>query len=173
MAENLISGFLSPSALVIKDAEDGTIQAKNLKISRVHIKLSSNAMKHMLEDGSTVVDSRIIMPSTITIDAFCPDAETVKQLNNLLMDRINFYTVSSKGITLENMMMEADQATQSADIMSAVPVRISMRQVISSNIEAVVVAQPSDSTLVDRGRALLSTATKSVTDVYNKIAGIF
>ncbi len=173
MASNLISSFLAPSALVIKDAESGDVQVKGLKVGRVHIKLISAAMRHMKEDGSTIVDSRIIQPSTVTVEAFCPDSATLKQVNNLLMDRANFYSVSSKGVILNNMMVEADQASQSPDMISAVPIRIAFKQVVSKNIKPLIVAQSADSTLIDRGRSLLSSATQTVNEVYSKIKSVF
>jgi hypothetical protein len=173
MAENIISSFLAHSALVIKDVESGDVQAKGLKVGRVHIKLISSAMRHMKEDGSTIVDSRIIQASTVTIEAFCPDSATLKQVNNLLMDRANFYSVSSKGFILNNMMVEADQVSQTAEMISAVPIRIAFKQVVSKNIQAIIVAQSADSTLVDRGRSLLSSAAQTVNDLYSKINSVF
>lgn len=173
MASNLFSGLLSPSALVIRDQEDGTIQVKNLKTIRVHIRLTSAAMRHMREDGSTIVDSRIIQPSSAIVEALCPDAATFKQVNNLLMDRANFYSISSKGVLLNNMMAEAEQVSQTPEVMSAIPVRLSFKQVLSKEVLPLVVESSSDSTLVDRGMSLLSTATKSVNDIYSKIKSIF
>ena len=173
MALDLLSSFLAPSALVIKDSESGSIQVRNLKVVRVHVKLASSAMKHMREDGSTIVDCRIIQPATINIEAFCPDEATVNQLNNLLNDRANFYSVSSKGVILNNMMVEANQIRQTPDVMSAAPVRIAFRQVISKNVKPLIVAQSSDSTLTDRGMALLGSTTQTVTGIYGKIKGFF
>lgn len=173
MASNLFSGLLSPSALVIRDQEDGTIQVKGLKAVRVHIKLTSSAMRHMREDGTTIVDSRIIQPSSAVVEALCPDAATFKQVNNLLMDRANFYSVSSKGVILNNMMAEAEQVSQSPEVISAIPVRMSFKQVISKEVLPLLVASSADSTLVDRGMSLLSTAKNTVTDVYSKIKSVF
>ncbi len=173
MASNIFSGLLAPSAFIVRDEEDGSIQIKGLKVSRVQIRLMSAAMRHMKEDGTTIVDSRIIQPSTVTVEAFCPDAATLKQVNNLLLDRANFYSVSSKGVILNNMMAEAQQISQTSEVISAVPVRLSFRQVVSKNIDPLIVAQSADSTLVDRGMSLLSNATKTVTDVFSKIKSAF
>lgn len=173
MAGNLFSGFLSPAALVIRDEESGEVQAKDLKPVRVQIRLTSTAQRHMREDGSTIVDSRIIQPSSVVIEALCPDSATMKQVNNLLMDRSFFYSVSSKGVILNNMMAESELITQSPDVMSAVPIRISMKQVLSKEVKPLIVAQSADSTLVDRGMSLLSNAKSTVTDIYSKIRSVF
>lgn len=173
MASNIFSGLLSPSAFIIRDEEDGTIQVKGLKVVRVQIHLNSTAHRHMKEDGTTIVDSRVIQPSTATVEAICPDADTLKQVNNLLLDRANFYSISSKGVILNNMMAEAEQISQTPDMTSAVPIRLSLRQVVSKNTDPLIVAQSSDSTLVDRGMSLLSNATKTVTDVFSKIKSVF
>lgn len=174
MASNILSSFLAQSAFAIRsESVSGAAVAKNLKISRIQIKLSAKAMRHMLEDGTTVVDSRIIQPSSMNIESFCPDQDTLNQVNNLLNDRSNFYSVSSKGIVLNQMMIDNEQIRQSPEFMSATPIRISFKQVLTKYTEPVIVSQSTDSSLIDRGMTIISTASKSVSDLYNSIQTLF
>ena len=170
MANSIISSFLAQSPFSIKNSQSGTVMANGLRILRVSIKLSSAPMRHMKEDGTSIVDFRILQPSSVSIDAFCPDASTIDQVTNLLVDRSNLYTITSKGVILDQMMVDVEQIKQSPDIMSSTPIRITFKSILTKNAKPVVTAQSANSSLIDRGMTILNQATTTVTDLFSSVS---
>jgi hypothetical protein len=173
MATNLITSLFAQAALVIRNATmpNGAIAA-GLKPIKVNMKFTSTPMRHMKEDGTTIVDARIIQPTNITIDAYCPDLSTATQINNLLSDRSSFYSVSSKGLFVDQMMVDGEQIKQSPDVMSATPIRIALRQVLTKNTQPIVFAQSTDASLIDRGMTLLNTVSTSAASLAVSLTGL-
>lgn len=173
MATNLTTSLFSQAALVIKNATTpGKAIAPSLKPIRVNMKFTSMPMRHMKEDGSTIVDVRIIHPTTITIDAYCPDLDTATQINNLLLDRSSFYSISSKGLFVDQVMLDGEQIKQSPDVMSATPIRLAFKQVLTEETQPIVFAQSTDASLIDRGMTLLNKATNSATNLAISLTGL-
>lgn len=183
MANDIISSFFSSSTLKIKrvdGAASGNVVrvsrpfvAPDLKTVRVTIQLSAAAMRHMREDGATIVDSKVIQPTSLDIEGYCQDINSLGQVNAILLDRTAVYSITSKGLTFDNMMCDTQQIYQSPDVMSAIPIRMRFRQIPSKSVSPIVVAQSADASIVSRGMNLLSSATKSVNDIYTSIASKF
>ncbi len=173
MANNIVSSFFSSSSLKFTNATTGAVVAKDFKPSSVVIKLSSSPMRHMKEDGTTVVDARIIQPTVVFIEGFCEGLDPLSKINAILEDRASFYTITSKGLVLSNMLCETEQIQQSPDMLSAMPVRLVFKQTISKLVKPLVVSQSADASIISRGMNLLSTASKSVSDLYSSVASKF
>lgn len=173
MATSLISSFLSKAALTITNDLTGESVADGIKPVRVSIKLTSQSMRHMLEDGSTIVDARIIQPTTVTIDGFCQDQNAINKVNTILMDRSSVYSVSSKGVIVDQMMAESEHIKQSPEHMSAVPIRLAFKQVITKESKPVVFAHASDSSIIDRGMTILNSVAQSASDLFSSISKFF
>lgn len=164
MADNILSVFFDKAMFVIGGF--GGSKATALKISKVSAKFVSMPMRHMKEDGTTVVDVRILKPTTVVVETMCPDLDTQKQVNDILMDRNNFYFITSKGLVIDNLMLDHEQIRQTAEVLSASPISLSFKQVITPTIE--VTAQSADSSLLNRGMMALNSATQTVTGLYSK-----
>lgn len=160
MPSSLLSTALSKPSLSII-GNDGSNVAVNLKVSRVVIKLSSIVMRHMLETGSTIVDTRIVQPTRIQIDVFVTTFNDLTLVNGLLLDRTQTYTVSSKGLVFAGMMAEGEAIRQTAEVISANPVRISLKQLLLPPSAKPQVAQAADSSLLDLGLQGVQTAVIS------------
>lgn len=173
MATNFISSFFSSAAFKLTNSTTGATAADGLKVSRVHIKLSSIPMRHMKEDGSTIIDSRIIQPTSVQMEAFCETLESFAKLNAVALDRSTFYSITSKGLTFENMLLENEQISQNPEVMSALPVKLSFKQVLTKSVKPIVFSQSADASLISRGMNLLSTAKTSATDLFNSISSKF
>jgi hypothetical protein len=146
----------------------GGISAKGLKVSKVNIKLTSTALRHMKEDGTTIVDARILKPTTITVETFCPDLNTQEQVDKILKDRGNYYLIQSKGLSFSMMLLDHERISQTANMLSAAPVSLSFKQVIMPVID--VASHPADSDLINRGMTAINKVTTSVTDLYSKVS---
>lgn len=169
MATNLISAITADAPLRIQ--RNGTDVAKGIATSRVILRLTSNPLRHMREDGSTIVDSRIIMPALVMIEAFAPDNGTAGQIGDALSDRSNLYSVTSKGIKVNDVLLENVQIKQVPEALSAIPMRISFKQVLTKISAQKITAQASDASVIDRGITFINQSTQTVTTLFNKISG--
>ncbi|USN16323.1 hypothetical protein PLUTO_00070 [Luteibacter phage vB_LflM-Pluto] len=169
MAGFILASLFSRPSLSIVNASTGETVARSLNVIRVSYRYTSVPLRHQLENGSSKVDARTILPSGIFIDAICPDLDTVSQVVDLMNDRSNLYTVTSKGLVLRNMMAQATQAKQNAEVLSAAPFRIVFKQILVENEQPVVCAQASDSSVIDRGIQLVSNAAENVSTLYNNV----
>lgn len=168
------SGGSSP--LSITNATSGSKSIKTVKPVSVTIKMTSTIMRHMREDGQTFADTRIIQPTSISIEGIAPDFNTIKQVNALLQDRTNIYNVTSKGVTVKQLMADSNQMPQTAQYLSAGQIKLEMRQVLTKSVEPAVCAQSGDTSLVSAGLSLLSAAASTVSGLVSKVssvAGIF
>lgn len=173
MASQIISQIINKPAISIKNETSGVDVAKGLKVARVAIHLGSNVMKHQMEDGSTLIDSRVIMPSTAEVQAFCPNENITNQVNVAMINREAFYSLTSKGITLKSMMVESFQMSQTPDVLSATPVVIKFKQVPDKSIMPAITKNSSDSSLIDRGMNLLAATKESASSLFGSIKGFF
>lgn len=170
MPNSILSSLFSQAALTITNMGSGKVAAVNLKTIKVNIKLSAIAMRHIREDGSTIVDTKVIRPTIITIDAYCPDIDTLGQVNSILLDRSALYLISSKGIVLNNMMAQTEQIRQSPEVLSASPIRIMFKGAALQGQAPKIVAQPADASVLDKGMAILNSAKQTVAGIATKIS---
>src|SRR6185503_20744839 len=106
MAQTILSSLLSPSSLsIVSSNSDLSLDiASSLKVARVGIRLCSYVMRHMREDGNTIVDARIIQPTKIEIDVFCQSIDDLAMVNSVMLDRNSTYTIKLRGLIFDNMM---------------------------------------------------------------------
>jgi len=173
MANTILSSALSaPSLTVTSDATAINI-AQACGVSKVVIKLRSKIFRHKREDGTTVVDARVVEPMVTEIDVFAPTLDSLAMLNSALLDRTSTYTIKSRGLVLRNMMMNEAAIKQTADMLSASPVRLAFKELFTQNKSSTgqqTVAQPADSTLIDKGLQTISSAVQSVGGLAASIA---
>src|SRR5579864_1954734 len=173
MADSLLSSLLSSKggALTVVNNASRKDVAEHFQISRVTFKYTSKVLRHMLEDGSTIVDARVTEPVTVSIDAIAPTLDEINTASNMLKDRKDTYTLTSRGLVVNDMSTEDIRIKQSADMISASPVRISMKQLMRqggvSAEQHEVVEQPADSSILGRGVQAVQKVGKSVTDAFS------
>lgn len=157
--------LLGKKSFTIVDASDvlGPEILKDLKVARVTIKFTSEPMRHQLEDGSTEIDTRIIRPARAQVDVICDTVESLTKVNELLLDRVTIYNITSRGILLSNMKVNTEILQQSPKMISATPIRIEFKQLLVENFSPVIFQAASDSSIVQRG-------IDAVTDVTDKFA---
>jgi hypothetical protein len=167
MASSILSSLTSKVSFSILNEMQQTYAVPNLKIVEVRIRYSSNNMRHRMEDGSYLVDSRIIVPMTIDITAICPDLDTQNQLTTLFADRSNSYTVTSKGLVFKHVMVDQEGLEQTPEMMSATPIKLSFKQVLAQGTDPVLAAQPADSSSVDQGYISLASTAQTATGLFS------
>jgi hypothetical protein len=71
------------------------------------------------------------------------------------------------------MRVESENVSQSSEVLSAAPIHLTFKQMLVQNQDPVVFAQAADSSLIDRGMAILSDAGDTVSSLAGRIGGIF
>jgi hypothetical protein len=169
----ILSSLSSKVSFSIMNEMTKEIAVPNLKIKSVKIRYRSTNINHRTESGSYYVDSRIITPASMEIDAICPDIETESKLLKLLPDESNFYLITSKGIVMETMMVDRLSFDRSSKMISATPVKITFKQQLVSLFDPVSSsqpAQPADSSVIDAGFSILRSASGSVSSLYSSVS---
>ena len=100
MADSILSCLLSVSALKIHNDSDttGDNAALELKVSKVSIGFRSRPMRHMKEDGTSIVDVRIIDPTQLNIEVFAPSLASINILNIVLANKVARSLFPAKGL---------------------------------------------------------------------------
>lgn len=173
MANSILSSALSSASFSITNQTTGTNAATTLAVSRVTIRLRSQLHRHMREDGLTLIDARTIMATELDVDGFAPDLSTLEQINSVLSNRDDMFTITSKGVILSPMRLENLLVSQTPNVLSAAPVRVTFKQALAPAVAAITFKQAADSSLVDRGIAFLNQASENVSSLYSKVASIF
>jgi len=170
MANSIISTLLGSSPFVVYNQSTKTSTRFDVKIVNASIKLTAEPQRQMLEDGSTVTDSKTVRPTRMSVDVICPDLNVLDQVNSIMSDRTSLYQITSRGLIFANLMVDSEFIRQSPDMLSASPVRMSFKQILIENVSPVIFANKSDSSVIERGIAALNKAKDSVADLYAKIS---
>lgn len=174
MADTILSSLLSSPSLTITSDVTSIDVAQSCGISKVSIKLRSKLFRHKREDGTSIVDARVLEPYMIEVDLFAPTLDSLALLNSAMLDRNGTYTVKSRGLVFRRAMMNQNDVKQTGDMLTAAPVRLTFKELMTQNLTNVGqtnVAQPADSTLIDKGIQLVGTAATSVTQLAQSIVG--
>jgi hypothetical protein len=114
------------------------------------------------ENGTSIIDARVLLPTTIEVQVICSTLDAVEKINNILLDINSIYSISSKGLIFQNMQLNNDTILQSPDVLSAAPLKLNFQQRILQNNNNPTCVQTGDSTLVDNGINLLKTTASNV-----------
>ena len=145
--------FLPDSVGVFQNYEPVFKQAKPMDIS---VKEDSKVMEHPLENGSTIIDHRIILPIVIDIVFILPVGyyytiyETMKQffLNGTLL------SVQTRSSTYTNMFIKSMPHKENAEMYDRISMSVRFEEVqFAPEIQSQVVSptEPANSDTVDRG----------------------
>lgn len=168
MATNIITTIFSKPSLSIMNMATGEVVAKNLKVVKGSFRMSAETMRHQMEDGTTEVDTRVIKAATAIFDVICPDLNTLAQVNSVMLDLSSIFQVTSRGLIFQSLRVDAQGIKQTSEMLSATPVRLSFKQALIENKDPVIFVNSADSSLIDRGIAMLDNAKETVADLYNK-----
>jgi hypothetical protein len=171
MANSILSSFFSKPQFTLKNSDYPlTNLAAGWKIISVHFRFHSTPMRHMLESGTTTVDSRIIRATEVEVILMCPDVNTLSGLQTLVSDRSQRFSIVSRGLFLHSVMLDHEAMQQVPEVLSATPIQLVFKQLLVQNENPVIVAQSADSNVIDRGLAALGSVAKSAGDLYSKVS---
>lgn len=177
MALDFIASFLSSSQFSITSLNLGPVFIDGVGVLGVSIKLDSKLFRNQREDGSYIVDGRILLPTTIDVEFVVQNQSAFDSIDQMLKDRSTIYTIKSRGLIFNNMVCTTEQIAQSPDNISSSPVHLVFREILLQNDAVPKTRQAADSTAIDRGISYLKDTTKQVTDlageVFNKFMGLF
>lgn len=173
MANTILSSALSSPSLSIVSSSGTANIAASLGVSKVALKLRSKIFRHKTETGNTIVDARIVEPMQCEIDVFAPTLDAVSAINDVMQDRSSVYTIKSRGLVLTQMMMQHNEIKQTGDMISASPVKLQFKQLLTQNSTSIgtpTVAQPADSTVIDKGLQTISSAVQTAQGLASTVA---
>lgn len=129
----------------------GGATLSDIGVKDVTIQFTSRLLMNTSESGQPIIDSRVIMPTRISVNVVCNSADRVAEVNSLLMNLDQVFTIMSRGIKLENFMLDTESLTQSAAMLSATPMRIGFKKVMLQGGGSPLCAQAGDSSTVIGG----------------------
>jgi hypothetical protein len=168
MPVSFVSSLLSPTPLKVMNVTRGFQVMRQVKVLRTKAYLSAAAMRHMLEDGNSIIDTRIILPCSLEIEFICPDLNVAGQVMGVFEDRSSLYQITSKGLIFDNMMLMHDGISQTPENLSSIPTRIMFQQILLEGTQQKITAQPGDASIVDRGIAALNNAAQTAQDLFSR-----
>lgn len=177
MALDLISFGLGTSKFTITSFNLGPVSTLGWSILGVRIKLKSKLFKNQREDGSYIVDGRMLNPTELTVTLVAQSKSAVDTINSMLKDRSTVYTITTRGITFSNMLLQNQALSQSADNISSQPINLIFKQLMTEDVDLPTTRQLADSSVIDRGIAYVKETAESVTslasNVLSKVKGFF
>jgi len=162
MANTLAQYVGLNSDFTLTNFVSGSVSLNGISVQKVSIRLNSSIFDNKKEDGSSIVDSRILLPITIEVQIFCSTLSAVEKINDILMDINSIYKITTKGITFDNLMLKNNDILQSDAMMSASPIKLSFMQRILQNNNNPTCKQSGDSTIIDYGISTVKSAATSV-----------
>lgn len=170
MANSILSTILAKSALTVLNQTFNQTVLSDIKVKKVVIQLTSEPMRHTLEDGSTIVDVRIFKPIHVTAEVMAPDSDSIDAINQIVSDRDSRFQLTSRGIIVANLSVDSDTIIQSSEAISATPIRISFKQLLIEGVSPIVFAGAPNSSVIDRGISIINKAADDVSDLFKKVA---
>lgn len=159
MAESILSSLLSLAQFTIV-GNDGKQVVKNLKVAKTGIKFNSRPHRSVKEDGTTIVDAKVVLQTELTLSVYCQTVDDLRQVNDLLQNRSKLYRIYSKGVVIDNMVMVSEQVKQSPECLNSYPIDLKFEEIIIQGAKPSIVKQSSDSSVLPLGLASISVAAK-------------
>lgn len=169
MANSLVSQLTSQSSFKLYSSA-GLSVLSGVKVERVTAKLSAKLLKNIAEDGTTIVDAKIILPIRITVSAYAETKDAVSKINSLLKDTAERYTLYSRGLYYEGITLASERFDMSEASLSALPVNIVFNGIIRQGDTSTVTAQSGDSdTIIGGITSTVSAATSELTSIVSSL----
>lgn len=169
MSTSILSSLLSKPLVTIVNATTGAAVITGVKIKKVTPQYASFVPRHMREDGSTIVDTRIIHSTMVTLEVICPTITDVDAVIQLMNDRENLYNITSRGLVYNNMMMRAGQTKQTSEMLSSAPFTIVFDEQLLENVQPVICQQSGDSDNQDNGLQLVNNIGNNVSSLVSTV----
>lgn len=135
---------------------------------KAEIKEEAKVMEHPLEDGSTVVDHRIILPVEIELSLvllYGEYREVYQEIKQIYLNG-DLLSAHTKTSVYNNLIIAALPHQEDADMFDAVALALKLREVqfVQTKSSAIVPLKPKNKATVDRGTQQPKPATKQEAD---------
>lgn len=169
---SILAAILAKPQVTFTNSNTGLQVITGVKIKRVSIKLQSIIPRHVREDGTQIVDMRVLRAIMIMVEAFAPTIDDQSQMVALQNDRQNTYIIAAKGLTFNNMMAQGTGIKQSPEVLSAAPLQLIFKELLTqSEGQTENCQQPGDSSTTDLGIQLPTISTQTVTGLVSNVLG--
>lgn len=202
MANSIIEQAFKPSVFRAVDEVNNVQVWRKLGVMGVDVLPDASVAEHPLSikqytsqqifDEAAQRDSRngkIIQPTRIQIRAITDDAEVVSSILSYFGDEMSTFTIYSKEIMAESMCIVDVDIEQSPQRLSAVMLKITMRQTQERVMESYDPSEPQDRTtfgvriqvlggstldnvaggLIARAQGVVSTVASGAETLYNRV----
>lgn len=170
MANNIISTLLGSNPFVVYNQSTKVTVRLDVKVVRLSAKFTAEPQRQIMEDGTTRTDSKTVRPAKLTVDVICPDVNSLKQVNDILVDRGSLYQITSRGLIFGNFMVDSEFLNQTPEMLSATPIRMAFKQILIENVSPVIFANQADATIIERGIAAVTKVKDTAVELYGKAA---
>lgn len=168
---NLLTAIVGTGAFQVFNQTTSVMALDSIKVKSVQMRFSSEPQKHQMEDGKTLIDSKVVRPAHLELEIFCKDASSLEQVNAVLSDRTSRFQITCRGVIVSDMMVSSEVMLMDKACINAHPVRLAFSQILIQNVSPIVFANVANASLIDRGVALANSAKGTVTDLYTKVSG--
>ncbi|QBQ77326.1 hypothetical protein WFH_00038 [Escherichia phage vB_EcoM_WFH] len=169
MAIDLLSYSLSNRSFKIRSFNLGEVSTLGWAIVNVKIRLQAKIFKNQREDGSYIVDGRVKMPRILTVTVIAQTKSASDAITKMLQNRSTIYTINSRGLIFERMVLQNNNFSQDADNITSQPIQLVFHEILTQQDVSIQTAQAADSTVIERGIAYIKETTASVTGVATKV----
>ncbi|QDH49603.1 hypothetical protein KYLE_47 [Pantoea phage Kyle] len=167
MANDLISYIFGPGQFKLTDFKAGPVSLAGLSIIDVTIIMNGKLFKNPKEDGGFIVDGKIRTPVEVNVTVIVQTVDGAERINSILKNRDTIYSLTSRGVIIDNLLCTNQQITMSSDVLSAAPYRLTFRELPLQRTVQPTTLQPADSSIIDKGIAYVKETTDSVTSMAN------
>lgn len=123
--------FLSSAADVVGVyLSDFTQVFRNARPMKASVKPNSKLMEHPLDDGSTIIDHRVILPTEIELYLFLGGFEGRNTYSEILSlwNNAQLLTVQTKTSSYPNMLIESPPYDEDPELFDSIIVTLKLRQ---------------------------------------------
>lgn len=132
---------------------------------KVQVKPSTRLMDHTVEDGSTITDHRVILPTEIELSVICSGStfrDVYQQVKSAYLSG-DVFIVTTKADVYVNMMIQAPPHEETPDIYDGIPVSIKMREILL--VKTQYQALPEQSVVDENDQSTVDVGTTTGTEV--------
>lgn len=170
MANEIISAILPSTSFKLVNTQTGDVPLRGIGIVSANIRLQSKLLRSQREDGKYIAHGRVLTPTIIDVDVIIQTIDGLETIQELMRDIEGLYTLVTRGISFINMRMASESFSQTADMTSASPIRLSFKQAFLENDARPICKQAADSSALDAGITSIYDAAADVSDFISSIS---
>lgn len=170
MANSILSSLVSQASFKLYDASGNSVLT-GVKVKGVKVSMPGRLMKNMGEDGRPIIDTKIILPISVTVSAFADSTQAISKINDLLLNTTGRFTIYSRGLYFKGLTLASERFVLSGEYLSATPVDLTFKGIMKQGDSSVVAAQSGDASTVIGG--IINTVSSTASKITSMAASLF